>query len=333
LLNFFQKNEKKCFAQGMVFKASELPLLSVDGVYFEQASYGMRGCMLFLLDLMLIAGGMYAQNPTLEWPVEKNKKYQISSTFGESRLDHFHNGIDLPGEGFTVLSPRDGRLLYRINAEAIPGEMPFGGGNTIVLDHGDIWTGYMHLKSVPENIGTEAPIARAEKIAISGNTGHSGGPHLHFFVYQPAERAMLNPLLLMGDTYYRDTKPPLAKEWGILLTDKFVTINPAKPFRMTADYPVYLLLQDQGIARERWGVYAYRVLLDDKEAINVRFDKIVHVDGIWRLTAGYCFEDIFYRNFYSLTPQVRRSKRVSVEAKDLKGNTFAQTYGLQIQQN
>ena len=274
-----------------------------------------------------------AQAASLDWPVEKDKKYQISSTFGESRLDHFHNGIDLPGEGFKVLAPRDARLLYRINAEAIPGEMPFGGGNTLVLDHGDSWTGYMHLKSVPENIVPEAPIARGEKVGVSGNTGHSGGPHLHFFVYQPAERAMLNPLLIMDDTYYRDTKPPLAKEWGILLTEKFASINPAKPFRMTSDYPVYLLLQDQGIGRERWGVFEYRVLLDDKEALNVRFDKIFFKNGIWRLSGGQPFEDIFYRNFYSLTPQVRRAKKVSVEAKDLKGNAFAQTYELKIQQN
>ncbi len=293
----------------------------------------MRFWLVVLLGLVTFVHLIYAQNPALEWPVEKDKRYQISSTFGESRLDHFHNGIDLPGEGFKVLSPRDARLLYRINSETIAGEMPFGGGNTLVLDHGDTWTGYMHLKSVPENITADAPIARAEKIGISGNTGHSGGSHLHFFVYQPAERAMINPLLIMGDTYYRDTKPPLAKEWGILLTEKFAGINPSKPFRMTADYPVYLLLQDQGIGRERWGVFEYRVLLDDREALNVRFDKIFFREGTWRLTGGQAFEDIFYRNFYSLTTQVRRAKKVAVEAKDLKGNTFAQTYELKIQQN
>lgn len=293
----------------------------------------MRLSFAWVLCLSVFTAAINAQNAALEWPVEKDKKYQISSTFGESRLDHFHNGIDLPGEGFRVLSPRDARLLYRINAEAIPGEMPFGGGNTLVLDHGDIWTGYMHLKSVPENMTAEAPIARSEKIGVSGNTGHSGGPHLHFFVYQPAERAMLNPLQLLGDACYHDTRPPLAKEWGILLTDKFASINPARPFRMTADYPVYLLLQDQGVGRERWGVFEYRVLLDDREALNVRFDRIFFKDGIWRLSGGQSFEDIFYRNFYSLTPQVRRAKRVSVEAKDLKGNSFAQTYELKIQQN
>ena len=83
-------------------------------------------------------GNLSAAGPIdkLEWPVEKDKKYQISSTFGESRLDHFHNGIDLPGEGSKVLAPKDGRVLYRINSEFTPGEMPYGGGNTLILDHG-----------------------------------------------------------------------------------------------------------------------------------------------------------------------------------------------------
>lgn len=287
--------------------------------------------VLLALNLPLQAAG--AEPATMEWPVEKDKKYQISSTFGESRLDHFHNGIDLPGEGFKVLSPRDARLLYRINAEAAPGEMPFGGGNTLVLDHGDQWTGYMHLKSVPENVDNDAPLARGEKIGTSGNTGHSGGAHLHFFIYQPAERAMLNPLLVMGDDYYKDNKAPEAKEWGILLSDKFASINPAKAFRMTSDYPVYLMLQDHGLGRERWGVYEYRVLVDEKEAIAARFDKIFFKEDSWRLTTGQAFEDIFFRNFYALTGQVRRAKKVTVEAKDLRGNTFSQSYELKIQQN
>lgn len=274
-----------------------------------------------------------AQSPGFEWPVETQKKYQISSTFGESRLDHFHNGVDLPGEGFAVLAPRDARLLYRVNAVAVPGEMPFGGGTTLVLDHADTWTGYMHLKSVPENVAAAAPLARGEKIGVSGNTGHSGGPHLHFFVYQPDARAMVNPLLVMGDACYRDIKPPQAREWGVLLADKFATVNPGRPFRMTADYPLYLLLQDQGIASERWGVFEYRVLLDEQEALHVRFDRIFFQQDTWRLSGGQPFEAVFYRNFYSLTAQVRRAKKVSVEAKDLKGNTFARTYELQIQQN
>ena len=39
----------------------------------------------------------------LNWPVSDKIKNGISSTFGESRNDHFHGGIDIPGENLPVL--------------------------------------------------------------------------------------------------------------------------------------------------------------------------------------------------------------------------------------
>lgn len=304
----------------------------------------MRRIFLFTLLSTFAISAQNKEKPTVqaapapyEWPAEKDKKYQISSTFGESRIDHFHNGIDLPGEGSKVLAPKDGRVLYRINSEFTPGEMPYGGGNTLILDHGDgsnaTWSGYMHLKTFADAVIKNAPIAKGEKLGTSGNTGHSGGPHLHFFIYHPGERAMLNPLLFLNDLYYRDTKPPEAKEWGVLLADKFANVNPDKPFRLSADYPVYIFLQDHGVGKERWGVFEYKVRLDEKEVISTKFDRIFFKEGAWSLATGHKFEDIFYRNLYALTPQVRRAKKVSVEAKDLKGNAFSKTFELKIQQN
>lgn len=279
------------------------------------------------------------QKRPFDWPVEKDKKYQISSTFGESRLDHFHNGVDLPGEGFRVLAPRDSRVLYRINAEITPGEMPFGGGNTLILEHSpndggnQAWSGYMHLASVSDAVVNNAPLARGERIGTSGNTGHSGGPHLHFFIYDSSERCMVNPLNLVGDLYYRDSKPPEIKEWGVLLSDKFASINPDKPFRLSTDYPVYALLQDHGVGAERWGVYEYKVLLNEKPVISAIFDKIFFRNDSWRLSSGQAFEEIFYRNQYSLTTGVRKAKKLTIEARDLKNNVFRKSFDLKIQQN
>lgn len=290
--------------------------------------------LLYALAVFLAAAVIpVAADTGIDWPVEKDKKYQISSTFGESRLDHFHNGIDLPGEGMKVLTPRDGRVLYRIQTEFTPGEMPFGGGNTLVVDHGDQWTGYMHLKTMADAVLQSFRLTAGEKIGTSGNTGHSGGAHLHFFIYDAANRAMLNPLIVMPHTYYADTRAPEAKEWGVLLADKFASVNPDKGFRLTSDYPVYLLLQDHGLGRERWGVYEYKVTIDDKEVLSAKFDRILFKDDAWQLGTGQSFEDIFFKNYYSLTTQVRRSKKIGIEAKDIKGNTFTKTYELKIQQN
>lgn len=280
--------------------------------------------------VLFFAESLIAQE--LDWPVEKDKKFQISSTFGESRMDHFHNGIDLPGEGFPVLSPADARVLYCHHDSEVPGEMPFGGGTTVVLDHGKLWTGYMHLAETTACNNEGQLLARGEKFASAGNSGHSGGPHLHFFIYEPAQRTLVNPLLILGQDYYRDKKPPLVKEWGVLLPEKFAMVNPQRPFRLSADYPVYVLIEDQGVARERWGIFEYRVFLDDREVLAARFDRLVFNDG-WRLGGKYSFEEIFYRNFYTLTNQVRRARRIRLEARDLAGNTTERLWEPTIQQN
>ena len=51
----------------------------------------------------------------------------------------------------------------------------------------------------------ELPVSKDEVIALSGNTGGSGGPHLHFEIRDKAERP-INPMLFGIDI--KDTKAP-----------------------------------------------------------------------------------------------------------------------------
>jgi murein DD-endopeptidase MepM/ murein hydrolase activator NlpD len=73
-----------------------------------------------------------------------------------------------------------------------------GGGNVVFLDHPNgLRTAYLHLDSFRVTQGQQ--VKAGDVIALSGNTGRSTGPHLHFEVRQPASPSdvRLNPLDFM----------------------------------------------------------------------------------------------------------------------------------------
>ena len=58
-----------------------------------------------------------------------------------------------------------------------------GFGNHIRIQHKGFETSYSHLSEIPAAIKPGADVTQGEIIALSGNTGLSTGPHLHFEFY------------------------------------------------------------------------------------------------------------------------------------------------------
>ena len=117
----------------------------------------------------------------LGWPVSSSTPYYnyISSYFGKrpsptSGASSNHGAIDIPVSYAPVYSAANGRIVSA-------GWMS-GYGNYIEIDHGNgYYTAYAHLSSF--NVSAGDIVSRGEQIAVSGNTGISTGPHLHFEVY------------------------------------------------------------------------------------------------------------------------------------------------------
>lgn len=115
------------------------------------------------------------------WP----SQYQALSG-GDYKEDH--PGLDLSTPSGTPVYAADGGLVI------FAGWTGIGYGNTIVVDHGNGYrTLYGHLSQVSTYCG--AKVAAGELIGLSGSTGNSSGPHLHFEVRVPG--GYINPLRVL----------------------------------------------------------------------------------------------------------------------------------------
>ncbi|MBL8046872.1 MAG: M23 family metallopeptidase, partial [Anaerolineales bacterium] len=84
-----------------------------------------------------------------------------------------HPGLDIAaGLGAPIYASDNGVVVFS-------GWSNYGYGQLIILDHGNGWqTAYAHLSQI--NLGCGASIYQGQLIGLSGSTGNSSGPHLHF---------------------------------------------------------------------------------------------------------------------------------------------------------
>ncbi|WMQ73405.1 MAG: Murein DD-endopeptidase MepM [Sodalis sp.] len=118
------------------------------------------------------------------------KQFRISSNFNPCRLNLVtgriapHRGVDFAMPvGTPVLAVGDGEVMVSKRDSAA--------GNYVTIRHGrQYMTRYMHLKKLLVKPGQK--VKRGDRIALSGNTGRSTGPHLHYEVW--INQQAVNPL-------------------------------------------------------------------------------------------------------------------------------------------
>ena len=148
----------------------------------------------------------------------------LSGNFGELRSDHFHSGLDIKTqqrEGIPVYAPADG-YVKRIKISH------YGYGKALYILHPNGYTTvYAHLQkysgAIQEYVKktqyeketftlelfpdeNQLLVKKGELIAFTGNSGSSGGPHLHFEIRDVSSRPM-NPMLF--GINISDTKKPI----------------------------------------------------------------------------------------------------------------------------
>lgn len=184
--------------------------------------------MRFFIASLLFCNSIFSQTdypkdyfrPPLDIPM------QLSGNFGELRPNHFHAGFDLKTnqrEGLKVFAVADG-YVSRIKIST------FGNGKTIYITHPNGFTSvYGHLQTTLGEIQdyvqkthykdqafeiemfpkpNDLPVTKGQLIALTGNTGASEGPHLHFEFRDSKTEFIINPMFFGFDKNIKDTKKP-----------------------------------------------------------------------------------------------------------------------------
>lgn len=169
-----------------------------------------------LLLFLLCSGGLSlcAQStyPDLDHPPIKIPVY-LSGNFGEIRGNHFHTGLDIKtrgSEGYNLYAVWPG-TVSRIKVS------PYGYGRALYIDHPNGYTTvYAHLKRFNDDVEAyikseqyrlkqyevelfppngKFSFAASDIVALSGNSGSSQGPHLHFEIRETKTEKPVNPQL------------------------------------------------------------------------------------------------------------------------------------------
>jgi murein DD-endopeptidase MepM/ murein hydrolase activator NlpD len=94
-----------------------------------------------------------------------------------------HNGLDIGVVvGTPVKTTMDGKVVHA-------GWNNQGYGNLVIVENGEYRTYYAHLASIPVSVGDT--VRAGTTIGLSGNTGNSTGPHLHYEIRR--NKVAINP--------------------------------------------------------------------------------------------------------------------------------------------
>lgn len=275
----------------------------------------------------------------------------LAGNVGEIRSDHFHTGMDikaLQGVGSPVYAAADG-YVSRV------GVSPTGYGNVLYVTHPNGETSvYGHLNGFAPQIARwvwerqyakrsfrvdlypekeRFPVRQGERIAFLGNTGSSGGPHLHFEIRDAQGR----PRNLVAEGVFRvpDRIPPTVSRILLYEVDSakgvpYRTLRQSVAVRTLPDGTA--VPADSVLYLGRKGYLAYEVIdyKDGKSNTMGIYAVEQRVDGVPNF--GFALDRLdFATNAYVSTfvdyPENHKARRTSVLRAYVSPHNRLRVYG------
>lgn len=238
-----------------------------------------------------------------------NIPMQLAANFGAVRTNHFHMGLDLrtnSQENLSVLAAAEG-YVSRVKVER------YGFGNAVYITHPNGYTTvYAHLNKYYDKLDEyvkekqykdekweqditfqagQFPVTKGQLIALSGNTGGSAGPHLHFEIRDTKTEECLNPLLfgfaipdsvapIISGLYWYDrrfsTYEPGANEITVKKVGNTYTADVVKVNSPMISFGIKAV--DKANQGFNLGIYKAELLMDGKLIYGFSIDKVSYDD-------------------------------------------------------
>ncbi len=254
----------------------------------------------FFLVILFFSLQGFAQRNSLDYPkgqflfpIRPGQQNFLSGGMGDLRANHFHAGIDIKTEGkegLPVYATYDG-YVSELRVQTA------GYGNVVFITHPNGYISvYGHLKTFAEPFASyikqkrfknqsfeiklnpdsqQFPIKKGQIIGLSGNTGGSGGPHLHFEIRDLANN-ILNPLYF-GFKEILDNIPPLFRSLSIKPMDINAKLN--GEFAKKTYFP-----------QKKNNIYSITTPIKASGKIGISIDAIDKMDGASNSNGVSCVE-------------------------------------------
>lgn len=276
---------------------------------------------IFILSILIFSALVFA----FDWPV---KNVIITSTFGESRNDHFHSGVDIGGGAQEVYPIAPGEIIFQYDEARDYTSIPYGLGSHVVLHHDEkLRSIYCHLLNGSINRDKKSVISN-EMLGIIGDTGYSLGKHLHLTLIDCVTNKILNPLPYLPAV--KDKNTPILKK---IYLKKGVSLIELKDDIELTPSPVQVIVEtydQRGGVNYYYPMAPYQIFLsyNGEEVITITFDAIFEEDGNFLINGcAKNFNEIYANNpdighcyFLANIELVTGENRILIAVKDIAGN-------------
>ena len=239
----------------------------------------------YILILFIISSLLFARVP-----IDDNR-IRITSTFGEFRTDHFHNGVDFGGNRMEIYPVKDGEIVYYLDEDEDPTRPLYGVENVVMIEHTDNLSSYYYHIEPGTIEKSYAKVTEKDVIALTGNSGRSGGAHLHLTIENMKEGLVVDPLEYLNIDK-GSSQPPLIHGIYLRTENRLIQIKDKMPMSYNGEIKLFVKAYDL-LGSIPMGLKRVKIYMNDELVRDYDFTYFIKRDNVYYIAPNYTFEEVY----------------------------------------